>query len=170
MATKAAVVLAIPELLEEILIHLPNEDLLQLQRVNSRFRDTFARSLPIQRKLFIKTSASEDEDRPAMINPLFERLLISWPSRHVRVLGFDYTNPKSKYRILFDHMEWSTLEFIPVADSSWRQMWASDPPCQSVMNQGSHHFLAPAMKLGELVDFCREMYDSEDADRWDDIV
>lgn len=46
-------VFAIPELLENILLHLPERDLLLAQRVNRCFRNVTTASVHLQRKLFL---------------------------------------------------------------------------------------------------------------------
>ena len=59
MAT-ASRVFAIPELLENILLHLPECDLLLAQRVNKSFRDVNTASLHLQRKLFFTADVKSE--------------------------------------------------------------------------------------------------------------
>ena len=54
-------IFAIPELLERILLHFPERDLLLAQRVNRCFRDIITASVQLQRKLFL-TADIESED------------------------------------------------------------------------------------------------------------
>ena len=54
-------IFAIPELLENILLHLPERDLLLAQRVNRSFRDVITASVHLQRKLFL-TADMKSED------------------------------------------------------------------------------------------------------------
>ena len=46
-------IFAIPELLENFLLHLPERDLLLAQRVSRSFRDVTTASVQLQRKLFL---------------------------------------------------------------------------------------------------------------------
>ena len=62
--TASSRVFAIPELLENILLHLPERDLLLAQRVNKTFRDVTTASVHLQRKLFF-TADLVSEDVPA---------------------------------------------------------------------------------------------------------
>lgn len=65
---------AIPELLENILFHLPERDLLLAQRVNRSFRDVLNASVHLQRKLFL-TADIESEDGLATklkLNPFID--------------------------------------------------------------------------------------------------
>lgn len=61
--TASTRVFAIPELLENILLHLPERDLLLAQRVNRSFRDVTTASVHLQRKLFF-TADLVSEDVP----------------------------------------------------------------------------------------------------------
>lgn len=60
--TAASQVFAIPELLESILLHLPERDLLLAQRVKKAFRDVTTASLHLQRKLFLTADAKLDDE------------------------------------------------------------------------------------------------------------
>lgn len=72
--TAASPVFAIPELLENILLHVPERDLLLAQRVNTFFRDITTTSSHLQRKLFfIADTVLEDGQVPELTwNPIFE--------------------------------------------------------------------------------------------------
>ncbi|KAK5729666.1 hypothetical protein LTR17_011743 [Elasticomyces elasticus] len=56
------------ELLQEILLMLPMEDVLLAQRVNKTFRSTITNSMPLQQKLFLAPLPAQPERPP--INPL----------------------------------------------------------------------------------------------------
>ena len=75
MARSIATVLAIPELLEGILFELPPLDLLLATRVNKAFQTQIRSSTRIQRKLFFKPPAINDEANENAINPFLERIL-----------------------------------------------------------------------------------------------
>lgn len=70
----ASRVFAIPELLEKILLYLPERDLLLTQRVNKAFRNVADSSLHLQRKLFLRADVdSEDGPVPNLKwNPLID--------------------------------------------------------------------------------------------------
>ena len=70
----ASPVFAIPELLENILLHVPERDLLLAQRVNTFFRDITTTSSHLQRKLFfIADTVLEDGQVPELAwNPILE--------------------------------------------------------------------------------------------------
>ena len=72
--TAASPVFAIPELLENILVHVPEHDLLLAQRVNTFFRDITTTSSLLQRKLFFKAdTVVEDGQAPELTwNPFFK--------------------------------------------------------------------------------------------------
>ena len=72
--TAASTVFAIPELLELILVHVSEHDLLLAQRVNTFFRDITTTSSHLQRKLFFKAdTVVEDERVPELTwNPFFK--------------------------------------------------------------------------------------------------
>ena len=72
--TAASSVFAIPELLENVLVHVPEQDLLLAQRVNTFFRDITTTSSHLQRKLFFKADiAVEDGQVPELTwNPFFK--------------------------------------------------------------------------------------------------
>ena len=58
-------VLAIPELLEQILLYLPSRDALLSQRVHTTFRNTIASSPPLQRHLFLQLSSTPSSNTRA---------------------------------------------------------------------------------------------------------
>ncbi|KAK3625019.1 hypothetical protein LTR56_020663 [Elasticomyces elasticus] len=65
------------ELLEMILLHLPEEALLcTAQRVSQHFRDTIKRSKPLQQRLFFAPllPGTVPDDRPLRINPLLSKV------------------------------------------------------------------------------------------------
>ncbi|KAK3703706.1 hypothetical protein LTR37_014284 [Vermiconidia calcicola] len=64
--------LNLPELLENILIHVDIKNLFKLQRVNKTFKATIARSKEIQRKMFLLGDPSKGRDLldEGVFNPL----------------------------------------------------------------------------------------------------
>ena len=65
------VVFAVAELFEAVLLQLPQRDLLVLQRVSHRWRDTIANSPIAQEKLFFQPIAHAAEPE---LNPLLREL------------------------------------------------------------------------------------------------
>ena len=66
----AAKVFAIPELLEDILLHLDMKQLFSLQRVNSSFHGTIKKSSPLRQKMWLDTGVANGWTKNA-VNPLF---------------------------------------------------------------------------------------------------
>lgn len=82
MATAAEKALAIPELLEAILLALPPLDIVVVQRVNKDFRDAVKASTKIQQKLFYKPRVAGNDESDVEINPLLNQFL-----RHFSIVG-----------------------------------------------------------------------------------
>ena len=78
--TAASPVFAIPELLENILLRVPERGLLLAQRVNTFFRDIITNSSHLQRKLFsiADTILADGQVPELMWNPLFEVFNKQW--------------------------------------------------------------------------------------------
>lgn len=78
MATARKIALEIPELIEAILLELPNQDLLLDQRVCQLWRDTITSSPTIQEKLFYKplSISTISPDNPLRINPMLSHLML----------------------------------------------------------------------------------------------
>lgn len=74
MTTAAQKALAVPELLEAVLVELPPYDLLMSQKVNKDFKATVERSSKIQQKLFLKSKHC-DSMMSGEINPFLGRAL-----------------------------------------------------------------------------------------------
>ncbi|KAK5746936.1 hypothetical protein LTR17_000567 [Elasticomyces elasticus] len=103
------------ELLEMILLHLPEEALLcNAQRVSKHFRDTIKRYKPLQRKLFFAPllPGAVPDDRPLRINPLLSKVaelpLYYCPtSRRLR-----YRGGPERHQIRLEKPK-STTEYVP---------------------------------------------------------
>ena len=98
----ASAVFAIPELLENILVHVPEHDLLLAQRLNTFFRDIITTSSHLQRKLFFKAdTVVEDGQVPELTwNPFFE---VFKPGK-----GQDYPVPRlpRSIEMFLSHYQW----------------------------------------------------------------
>lgn len=74
MATAAQKTLAIPELLELILLEIPTRELILSQRVNRIFKTTIRNSTKIQQKFFLKLKPKRPDGRVAL-NPFLLHVL-----------------------------------------------------------------------------------------------
>lgn len=156
---KGSKLFTIVELLEAIIIHLPQASILVIQRVNSTFRDTIKHSPRIQRKLFMALRSastptnSSSSSKPA-INPLARKLLTAGGLRgHLDLQG------SVQHPLLRLHLRGPVPEgliYIPWPRSSkgnWRDMWISDPPCELyVCGKITDSPRFGATKLGPLYD------------------
>lgn len=153
----ASTALAIPELLEAILLSLPTQDILFAQRVNTFFHATIRNSIHLRRELFFEPEpASKDPDRWGWKNPLVdERINISttcsiWvSSRHVwrREDGKTYLNV---------YCDSATPGLKTHEHGSWRDMYAANPPCgfrilDRLLNPVFPDHI-PACTMGEVAD------------------
>lgn len=114
-------VLAIPELLETILLHLPARDLLLAQRTCKSFRDATKTSPLLQRKLFLTqepllaSGSNCGVKWNPLLKPWFKLLDPFWKANHES----DYSAPDFN---AFNH---------PTA--SWRLMGFSQPALTDVL-------------------------------------
>ncbi|KAK5683529.1 hypothetical protein LTS10_005062 [Elasticomyces elasticus] len=124
------------ELLQEILLMLPMEDVLLAQRVNKPFRSTITNSLPLQQKLFLAPLPAQPERPP--INPLLLK-----PSVLLRLPLF-YCHQTKELKF-FDGHERAHLEVrgpvVTWEDSEgWSLQWRMTPGPhleQAVLGPGS---------------------------------
>lgn len=143
----AAKVLAIPELLEAVLLELPPRDLLLSQRVNKTFRDVIDDSIYIQRKLFFKPCSSTVPDGTSVRNPFLQRILrlhdpgnhvflASHTPRHGRLLRelslsrdehFCGARTKSPNQSVIDRVDHSRRTLVTeLRNGSWQRMLVAD--------------------------------------------
>ena len=112
--TVASSVFAIPELLENVLVHVPEHDLLLVQRVNTFFRDIITTSSHLQRKLFFKAdTVIEDGQVPELTwNPFFK---VFKPGK-----GPSYPIPRlpSSFEMYTSYYEWEMANMGDVMDFS----------------------------------------------------
>lgn len=112
-------VLATPELLLMILMHLDMKTLLLCQRVNNQFLTTIENSHECQRALFLAGEELRKPFEPSMtrMNPLLQSKFRPW---------FD--------DIKIDQVSFATLELAKCRDvylrpeASWRKMLVAQPP------------------------------------------
>ena len=137
-------VLRVPELLELILLALPQKDLLLSQSISQSFRDTVKRSLHIQRSLFFLAD-------PHIFQPLNNFLLLrAFPGYYPTVT---YTPTKLlptmeelaigrrgsetwkwKLSISFpaDRVPSPSCPAVLYPEASWRRMFLSQGPCEEL--------------------------------------
>jgi len=76
--------LAIPELLEMTLLHVPTLQILVVQRVNTSFRDIIKESSPIQQQLFFKAKPRDNNTSRIEWNPFMRKLESEWETTDLR--------------------------------------------------------------------------------------
>lgn len=167
MTTKAAEVFAIPELLEQILLELPNQDLLLAQRTNKTFRDAILGSRRIQRALFFRTSAPSSQTRPRL-NPLLHKIFdcskcqyeievadksCKWYAKFPNAGKHELS--KSVHHV---HVEKRAALLVePGSDATWRGMLLSDPPSLMCVTDGCisrcHEGICYEATIGKLLPY-----------------
>lgn len=115
--TMAAVrALAIPELLEAILVELPTLDHLRIQKVNTSFRAVIQRSSTTQQKLFFKPPTPRGNDT-ITINPLLVRCIRYHSTNCPYVtLPLQQSNMFSSYYLCTFRSVYSEADFCVSAD------------------------------------------------------
>ena len=137
MTTSAAArVLAIPELLEMILLHLSMpalidsitatptiQELFAVQRVNATFRNMIQQSMKLRRVMYLDPLRGH-EDGETGLNPVCIRpdTIISPLSLYVHPPTFGPKSPKFYCRARFNINEEHKWEGLLIAERSWRQM------------------------------------------------
>jgi hypothetical protein len=143
-------VFAVAELFEAVLLQLSQRDLLVLQRVSRRWRDTIAGSPTVQQKLFFQPidHAAEPELNPLLreiFPPLFvpEEVPNSWSNSR------DWNNTSE-----IDSLDWykdgSRKKKIMREDASWRRMYPVQPPAriEKVVKTGGCQCVGETKKTG----------------------
>ncbi|KXL45853.1 hypothetical protein M433DRAFT_143611 [Acidomyces richmondensis BFW] len=149
-------VMRLPELLELILLHLPQKDLLLCQRVSSSFRHTIQGSVRCQRALFFapdwnlagrRFDAYSTFNRPGPKPQNNSLLLRAFPGCYptiTLVIVNDSPTPMEAAigRRSSEHWSWdvypATFPSLPSSpavtypEASWRRMYLSQPPCTSL--------------------------------------
>ncbi|GLA54112.1 hypothetical protein AnigIFM63604_011641 [Aspergillus niger] len=144
--------LAIPEILEMILIRLAFADLLIMERVCRSWQHIMRESIVIQRALFFEQSLASSSEEPAL-NPFFEKWFC--PPHCCKYTG-DYlvqNGPSGKFAWFED----AKLKAIVLHEqASWRRMWPSNVPV--VLEAVSLHTSRqdPGPGISEHVDLNRE--------------
>lgn len=150
-APPANEVFHLTELLEIILLSLPQKDLLLSQRVSRSFRHTVQGSVRLQRALFLEPhfdlAERADDKYSANNRPGNNRLLLrAFPGIYptvTLVIVNDYPTPNELAigRRGSEHWSWDVCISFPAdslpscspavhyPEASWRKMYLSQPPC-----------------------------------------
>ena len=151
-------VFRLPELLEIVLLHLPQKDILLSQRVSRSFRRTIQGSVRLQKALFLAPdwnlegrafNAYAMHNRPGR-KPENNRLLLRafpgcYPTVTLVIVNDTPTlNELEIGRRGNEHWSWDVCISFPAdrppntkpavlyPEASWRQMFLSQPPCTSL--------------------------------------
>ena len=151
-------VFLLPEILETILLYLPQRDLLLSQRVSRNFQDTIDGSIRLQRALFFAPdwnlqgrtfNAYAKNNRPGS-KPENNRLLLRafpgcYPTVTLVIVNEGQTHDDLEVgRRGSEHWSWDVCISFPAdkppntkpavlyPEASWRRMFLSQPPCTSL--------------------------------------
>jgi len=125
----AQAVLKTPELLELVLAHLDQEELLRAQRVCRRWKDMISSSLPLRRMLYLAPTLKIDERIPvdnAWLKSKFPELGI------FLLQGNPKWRPKFVKALAPADFERLGTEFF-AQDASWRDMLLTQPPVKEIV-------------------------------------
>ena len=157
----SAKVFAIPELLEAVLLELPLEDLLLVQRVNTNFRDVISRSVYLQRRLYF---SHRDLPTPADlykhcafyphprtcpwpdINPFLDHLMHLHGLRGIKSVRVNVWKracsggPKEHAILMPVNKHIENVRLLKLDSSgSWRNMLVSNPPSKLYLRHFCKH-------------------------------
>ncbi|KAL3440546.1 hypothetical protein BJX65DRAFT_26800 [Aspergillus insuetus] len=137
-ASSASNVFSLPELLEPILVDLPQRDLLLAPKVNRHWASRITSSPPLQRKLFSQPTGiwPQPQENPNIeINPLIAEFFP--PFTILNTMNDDYIPERdgNRHAITGDKMirrqRWylseETRKVFLRPEASWRRMFVSDP-------------------------------------------
>jgi len=174
-------VLHLPELLEQILLHSSQRDLLLSQRVSVCFRQTITSSHRLQKALFLIPDWKLEDRTPVVSarslrigRPENNRLLLrAFPGCYptVTLVIVHDQNPTGEKSANSVHRSWDVCISFPshgrpntspavlYPEASWRRMFLSQPPCTSLhLVRRWQRNLLPAIvredgiQMGEFVD------------------
>lgn len=157
LETAVSRLLRLPEVLELVLLNLPQHDLLLAQRISLGFRQTIQHSICLQRALFLapakaddRNDAVDDLDRFTRQKPLNNRLLLrAFPGCYPTVtLAINNDLPTTDDLALgrpgTERWSWDLCISFPAdrmpthhpavdyPEASWRRMFMSQPPCTNL--------------------------------------
>ncbi|RAH53722.1 hypothetical protein BO85DRAFT_491847 [Aspergillus piperis CBS 112811] len=122
--TVAQAALAIPEIVEMILIRLGFADLLRMEQVCRSWQFMMRGSIIIRRALFFEQSSASYNEEPAL-NPFFKKWFC--PACYCKNVGgyFVQRGPSGKFAWFEDA---KLREIVLYEKASWRRMWPSTVP------------------------------------------
>ncbi|TKA41779.1 hypothetical protein B0A54_08205 [Friedmanniomyces endolithicus] len=156
MDSPASQVLQLPELLELVLLHLSQKDLLLSQRVSPTFRTTITHSPTLQRALFLAPDWNLERAGPFDLHPpthypghkpANNRLLLrafpgNYPTVSLVIVNDSPTPAEfATGRRGSEHWSWDVCVSFPAdqlprcvpavsyPEASWRRMYLCQPPC-----------------------------------------
>ncbi|PLB46120.1 hypothetical protein P170DRAFT_512694 [Aspergillus steynii IBT 23096] len=155
---QASTLFFIPELMEQILLHLDMRTLLTSARVCSSWNTVIRDSPKIQTALFFRPMPeTETQNHPRTTNPLITQIM--WPQFFSTYFNTDpprkiqWGAPVSALAPLKDRLITDTIKPYLRAEASWRKMLLKQPPTSRICFienealQGTIHFYA-AWDLG----------------------
>lgn len=174
--TAAQKVFSITELLENVLIHLPLQDLFAFQRINSTFRSTIEDSKDLRQAMCLEIPATTSSKKPSaglfsdkmprertFGSPRLERAI-----RPLRVISQRITQGHVVFKCSFSGPWRMTSDINP--EESWRNIKLSyrDLPVKVMSPKWPHivYFLPSTATLGDLTDELPRQWDKA-IDRWE---
>lgn len=153
-SSASAQVLYNPELLENIMIYLPERDLLvNAQRVNRLWRSIITTFSTLQQKLYFLPIPPTKDNAEGIVNPILLELFPPW------FKGFERnTSRASINRDDFRNLDWNSSiakrEAYRRKDASWRHMLVIQPPISRLsgtLNYGSRCHYSKADIVGTVI-------------------
>lgn len=132
-------VIYIPELLENILLHLPERDLLvNAQRVSQLWHSIITTFRSLQQKLYFQPLPSTEYTTESIPNPILQELFPPW------FRSFERNVPRTFIgRDHFRNLDWNSSEAKREAykrkDASWRRMLVAQPPVLEMTHTNRYH-------------------------------
>jgi len=158
MDSAASRVLRLPELLEIILLHLPQREILLAQRTSRNFRDAVVNSIRLQRALFLVpdyelnglvsdaySATSRVGERPRNNRLLLRAFPANYPTVSLVIMNDQPTaSDLAVGRRGSEHRSWDVSISLPAdgisfcspamsySEASWRKMLLCQPPCPTL--------------------------------------
>lgn len=152
--TSTQLVFSIPELLEKILLYVPERDLLLSQRVNQTFRNVTKHSPQLQRKLFYTADTYQERDllRELKWNPLlhafhpYKRSNTSIRRRFGSKLWQSWRNLSQSNQLSREDfveactpgIELEVLRKVNYPTASWKKMYFTHPAVSRMTTDVEH--------------------------------
>ena len=148
-----AKVFAITELLEKVLLQLPNKDLLLAQRVNQSFYHTISESPALQQKLFYTAKDTHSADELPTINPLLHRFF-KYRRLECCSISFARKAHASEVRAEFMNDAHCKAGLREMKTGSWKNMLVASPPCAvEIVAKCGNTRVIPNARMDELLNW-----------------